>query len=666
MLTPNELRLIAVPLLALSLAACGGGGGTTLPPDPDPGETENRAPAVTISGTAAASELLEVSFDADAEDADGDDLTYSWKQVEGPAATIVGETGGRALTIVLPKVENKASLKFEITVSDGEATATASHAVEVFEGQGLLFLDENEAGDMELYRYHLASPEPLWLSQGDAAETEAPPGNVTNVAVSPDRRHVAYIRNLEDGSSRLMVAGLDGRAPRNVGGKPIHTDGISSVSNFRWAPNDSRIVFRGDLGEIDDQFELYAVRISDDGSSSKRQVISGDMTADQTVGFEVDWSPDGTRVAFTMNPPSSQDHRLFAVGIDENSSPLSAPLDATANLPGGYSASAIAWSPDGFRLAYVAEAGAASHLLHVTHVPASLNDANPPVPNMNPVFEPERVSGVFVNDVKWSPDGKFLAYRANFNDFSIVELGVRQVDPSGLFVGDAVIVSGTISNAGSGGVLDFAWAPDGRTFAFHGDLEDETLRLYVAQLDEFGGSPARTKLTYFDGDVLPGYRWLDAEHVIYRREVEDKPVALRRHNIITDALTSLEGDAASNFGTGASAFAISPDGATVGFLFDGIHTHRMELYSIASDAPDDSHREQLSPPMSDDPSLDLDSFTWSPDGQWVAVIGDPLVDEEKGLFVFRAGDAVFTPVFMDNIEPEDYFWFGPPGQGNAE
>ncbi|HEX7030113.1 MAG TPA: hypothetical protein VF254_05915, partial [Gammaproteobacteria bacterium] len=223
------------------------------------------------------------------------------------------------------------------------------------------------------------------------------------------------------------------------------------------------------------------------------------------------------------------------------------------------------------------------------------------------------------------------------------------------------------SNAGSGGVLDFAWAPDGRTFAFHGDLEDETLRLYVAQLDQFGGSPARTKLTYFDGDVLPGYRWLDAEHVIYRREVDDKPFTLTRHNIVTDTPTSMDGDSAHTFfGTGATAFGISPDGATVGFLIDGIRIDRMELFSIASDAPDESQRELLSPPMSDDPNLDLESFKWSPDGQSIAVFGDPLVDEERGLFVFRAGDTTFTSVFMGSVEPEDYFWFGPPAQDDSE
>lgn len=83
----------------------------------------NTAPEV--SATVSESEVFEgdsITLSASGSDAEGDDLTYSWTQVEGPAA-FSGTRAGQNVSVTAPTVEGSATMVFEVTVSDGEFDA---------------------------------------------------------------------------------------------------------------------------------------------------------------------------------------------------------------------------------------------------------------------------------------------------------------------------------------------------------------------------------------------------------------------------------------------------------------------------------------------------------------------------------------------------------------
>ncbi|MEM1087231.1 MAG: hypothetical protein AAGH90_05835, partial [Pseudomonadota bacterium] len=116
--------------------ACGGGGvssgGTTSPPPPPPPPPPpvNSAPVVSIAapdGTSGQENGATLRLDASgSSDANGDTLTFTWSQTAGIAATL-SSTSMAETTVTLPEVfGGDEILTFEVGVSDGTATTTAT------------------------------------------------------------------------------------------------------------------------------------------------------------------------------------------------------------------------------------------------------------------------------------------------------------------------------------------------------------------------------------------------------------------------------------------------------------------------------------------------------------------------------------------------------------
>ncbi|ATB47884.1 peptidase M36 [Corallococcus macrosporus DSM 14697] len=93
----------------------------------------NQAPTADAGADVSTTSASNVSLSGSATDPEGDTLTYSWAQTSGPAVTL---TGADTLTptFVAPTVTEATTLVFELTVSDGEATATDSVTVTVNPG----------------------------------------------------------------------------------------------------------------------------------------------------------------------------------------------------------------------------------------------------------------------------------------------------------------------------------------------------------------------------------------------------------------------------------------------------------------------------------------------------------------------------------------------------
>ncbi|WP_426752009.1 myxosortase-dependent M36 family metallopeptidase [Myxococcus sp. Y35] len=93
----------------------------------------NQAPTANAGTDVSATSGNPVSLSGSATDPDGDALTYAWVQTSGPSVTL---TGADTLTpsFTAPNVTASTALVFELTVSDGTATATDSVTVTVTPG----------------------------------------------------------------------------------------------------------------------------------------------------------------------------------------------------------------------------------------------------------------------------------------------------------------------------------------------------------------------------------------------------------------------------------------------------------------------------------------------------------------------------------------------------
>jgi len=92
---------------------------------------DNRLPIVSVSEVDAVNEGTAVTLSATATDGNDDDLTYSWVQTSGTAATIAGADTATA-TFSAPTISfGSDTLEFALTVSDGTGSVTETVSVTV-------------------------------------------------------------------------------------------------------------------------------------------------------------------------------------------------------------------------------------------------------------------------------------------------------------------------------------------------------------------------------------------------------------------------------------------------------------------------------------------------------------------------------------------------------
>ncbi|CCQ12817.1 Metalloprotease MEP2 [Pseudoalteromonas luteoviolacea B = ATCC 29581] len=91
---------------------------------------DNVAPMVSAPAEVSTKESQPVDIQSTASDRNGDTLTYSWTQVDGPEATVAGADTAK-LTVTSPSITADTQLKFELTVSDGMVSSKTTTVVKV-------------------------------------------------------------------------------------------------------------------------------------------------------------------------------------------------------------------------------------------------------------------------------------------------------------------------------------------------------------------------------------------------------------------------------------------------------------------------------------------------------------------------------------------------------
>jgi TolB protein len=236
------------------------------------------------------------------------------------------------------------------------------------DGRWIVYL-EDAAGTTDLYVVPAAGGEPRRLTA--TAEAEGNPswtrdGRLTfSVGDGAESRLVAVAA---DGSGRRELARVPGRGPR-------------------LSPDGRHVLYaRGSWTEV----ELFAAER--DGSAAHR------LNDGKTVAWNAEWSPDGTRIAFTSRDGDGN-LQISVVPADGSQPPRQ--LTHLAKAEGN--AQGPSWSPDASEIAFFA-GGPAPHTSHLWIVDVASGQAR-------------RVGAAhdaYLDEVpRWFPDGKRLVYQSD-------------------------------------------------------------------------------------------------------------------------------------------------------------------------------------------------------------------------------------------------------------
>ena len=236
-----------------------------------------------------------------------------------------------------------------------------------------------------------------------------------------------------------------------------------------WAPDSRLLAFVTDL-YADQTFTAFGeLYLLDAGEEQLRLLLPG------TPGLQrgaIAWAPDGGRLAVPSTPPPGSETALEVVDVEDG-----ARLDVAEQTEGLGTISDFAWSPDGSALAFV-------RTVWRSPFPSGVDGAQ--LYSVGPDGSGLRLLpdlGDWPLKAVWSPDGRFLAVTARpvgggFASLYVVPLNGG--DP--LRLGPNLLIS------------DFpAWSPDSNRLAFLGakSLPETsnfpTYALYVANAE--GGEP---------------------------------------------------------------------------------------------------------------------------------------------------------------------------------
>lgn len=298
------------------------------------------------------------------------------------------------------------------------------------DGHSLAFVAEactvsgtERACNQEIYRMDADGSHPMNV-------TQSPDVNERSPRWSPQGEHIAYTGENADGSDRIYAMKADGTVVVALGTFPSRLlNNPATGGAFDWSPDGEQVVM---VSASDGYAHLYTV--NGDGSQQIR------LTEDPTDHYSPVWSPDGKQIAFVSTLNGQSD--IFLIDPDGTGlTNLTDTPDDTEVLP--------AWSPDGSRIAFsrYPALGGSWELAIVNADGSDLTVLS------------ENVAGIYPPRLRWSPDGRQIAFAVATGMMSHI-LILSADGQSSVYLTEGM--------QARNGTPD--WSPDGTQIAFWSDL----------------------------------------------------------------------------------------------------------------------------------------------------------------------------------------------------
>ncbi|MGH9768099.1 MAG: S41 family peptidase, partial [Blastocatellia bacterium] len=418
----------------------------------------------------------------------------------------------------------------------------------------------------------------IWTSPvggGEARLLVSHPANESRPLYSPDGKRLAFVSSRTGNGDIYLLTFETGELKRltfDDAGEQL--DAWSRDGRFVYFSSTSR-----DISGMNDLFRVKA------GGGTPMQV-SADRYASEYWAAP---APDGNSVAFTARGlTSSQWWRNGRSHIDECEIWLLRDSGYERFTDGGAKEMWPMWSQDGKQIYFVSDRGGAQNIWvkpiggaakQVTKFKANPTDGRALWPNI-------------------SYDGKLIVFERNFK---IWKLDTGGGNPSEVAITRRGAPAGPAVeriNAGSQ-INGLALSPDGKKVAFiaHGEV-------FAASAKD-GGDAARVTSTHAaESQVV----WApDSKKIAY---VSDREGAFNIYSY--DFTTNAEAPLARGVGNNYTP-SFSPDGKTLAFIRNGRELRAVDLETKQERLLATAYLER--PPLTADRS-----FTWSPDGKWIAFL----------------------------------------------
>ncbi|HEX9754747.1 MAG TPA: hypothetical protein VGA42_03535, partial [Gemmatimonadales bacterium] len=239
----------------------------------------------------------------------------------------------------------------------------------------------------------------VWLvpvAGGDALRLTTSPKADNHPRWSPDGKRLAFLSSREERAQIWLISPFGGEAEKLTSSK-------TAVSDFEWSPDGARLAYvaprepstdeelrekeKDDARVVDADFRHNRLWIVEVKTSKAEEVVKGEFHVS-----DPQWSPDGTRISYTVNPtPKPDDGGRSDVFVLEVASGRQTRLLQHDGPDFG-----ARWSPDGTRLALLIGNGdriATGHRRLVV-VPAAGGAPRDVAPDF--LYQPGTVT--------WSPD----------------------------------------------------------------------------------------------------------------------------------------------------------------------------------------------------------------------------------------------------------------------
>jgi Tol biopolymer transport system component len=435
-------------------------------------------------------------------------------------------------------------------------------------------------------------------------------GNVAAFRISPDGFYVAYVADQDTaGLFELYVVPVDktsGEIAVKVSG-PMAGNGILQLPSgeylFRWAPDSSRVAYVADQNTLR-EFELFTS--TPDGTQND---IISDLpdpatNPDRDVrNFE--WAPNSALIAYVANQDTAEVLELYVSPFDKNTPNFK--ISGTALDGSGIkelkplpsAEYAFAWAPNSSRLAFLADQliDDIDEFELYTNLPQGTN-----------ILRVSGQQGDFsqVDDFVWAPNSRQIAYRANQNLPTAIDLFTAlpnvsssfQQNSSGLEPGQEVIA--------------FKWSPDSTRIAFTSD------RAFTGFFRLFTTSPNNSNNVLVSSglantDDVSDFKWSpDSSRIAY--------VSILVGNVF-ELFTTLRDVQPSTFISRSLAddddFAWAPDSSRIAYISDQDLLNKFELFTSTRDG---GFTDVVSGPLV--AGGKVQEFKWAPDSSGIGYIAD--------------------------------------------